>query len=179
MKRILIGILALIMVLGLVGCSSTPADGTNTSEPTKTEKPVETENKTEFTQTVNMGEEIETEWFILSYSDYSIEKNVKGEYYIRLPFSYKNTDTVEHNYQNDFVVQLLYDEKYYYDSLVSTSYSGLAKPLETVTENDSVFIPEEVANTEKPLSIIVTYEPKQGINDKTSGYGTKYKFVIQ
>lgn len=34
-------------------------------------------------------------------------------------------------------------------------------------------------NTEKPLSIIVTYEPKQGINDKTSGYGTKYKFVIQ
>ena len=46
MKKVLMGILSLIMILGLVGCSSTPADGINTAEPTKTEKPVETENST-------------------------------------------------------------------------------------------------------------------------------------
>lgn len=36
MKKVFIGIIAIIMVLGLVGCSSTPAEETNTSEPTET-----------------------------------------------------------------------------------------------------------------------------------------------
>ena len=36
MKKVLIGILALIMVLGVVGCSSTPTEETNTTEPTET-----------------------------------------------------------------------------------------------------------------------------------------------
>ena len=65
MKKVLISTLALIMIFGLVGCSSTPAEETNTSEPTE-KAPVETESqtpqdKTEFAQTVKMGEEIETE----------------------------------------------------------------------------------------------------------------------
>ena len=41
MKKILIGILALIMILGLVGCSSsTPSEETNTTEPTETTEQV-------------------------------------------------------------------------------------------------------------------------------------------
>lgn len=39
MKKVLMGILSLIIVLGLVGCSSTPADGINTAEPA--ENPIE------------------------------------------------------------------------------------------------------------------------------------------
>lgn len=35
MKKVFIGIIAIIMVLGLVGCSSTPAEETNTAEPTE------------------------------------------------------------------------------------------------------------------------------------------------
>ena len=35
MKKVLIWILALIMILVIVGCSSTPAEETNTSEPTE------------------------------------------------------------------------------------------------------------------------------------------------
>lgn len=36
MKKVFIGIIAIIMVLGLVGCSSTPTEETNTTEPTET-----------------------------------------------------------------------------------------------------------------------------------------------
>jgi PBP1b-binding outer membrane lipoprotein LpoB len=36
MKKILNGILALIMIVGLVGCSSTPAKETNTAEQSET-----------------------------------------------------------------------------------------------------------------------------------------------
>lgn len=36
MKKVLIWILALVMVLGLAGCSSTPTEATNTAEPTET-----------------------------------------------------------------------------------------------------------------------------------------------
>ena len=36
MKKVLIGVLALIMILGLVGCSSTPTEETNTTKPTET-----------------------------------------------------------------------------------------------------------------------------------------------
>ena len=39
MKRLYVGVLTLIMILGLVGCSSTPADGINTAEPA--ENPIE------------------------------------------------------------------------------------------------------------------------------------------
>lgn len=39
MKKVLIGILALVMVLGFVGCSLTPTEETNTAEPT--ENPIE------------------------------------------------------------------------------------------------------------------------------------------
>lgn len=45
MKKGLLVVLVLIMVLGLVGCSSTPAEETNTAEPTET-TPIETESQT-------------------------------------------------------------------------------------------------------------------------------------
>lgn len=46
MKKVLIGVLALVMILGLVGCSSsTPSEETNTAKPTET-TPVETESQT-------------------------------------------------------------------------------------------------------------------------------------
>ena len=53
MKKVLIGILALVMVLGLAGCSSTPTEATNTAEPT--EKPPITE------ETYSLGDTVETD----------------------------------------------------------------------------------------------------------------------
>ena len=41
MKKVLIGILALIMALGMVGCSQEPAEETKTPEPAETVKPTQ------------------------------------------------------------------------------------------------------------------------------------------
>lgn len=182
MKKVLIGIIAIIMVLGLVGCSSTPAEETNTSEPTET-APVETESqtpqdKTEFAQTVKMGEEIETEWFTISFSDCVIDTNNQGQCYIKSTFNYKNTDVEQHTY-TDLEIQLLYDKKYYYDEASTARVSSEVQPLETESEEFYIWLPEEIADTDASLSMIVTYNPWEGINNDASGYGTKYQFVIQ
>ena len=47
MKKVFIGIIAIIMVLGLVGCSSTPVEETNTAEPTETTESTEIAQTTE------------------------------------------------------------------------------------------------------------------------------------
>ena len=57
MKRLYVGVLTLIMILGLVGCSSTPADGINTAEPAEnpievTEDIIVTENPIEVTEDI-------------------------------------------------------------------------------------------------------------------------------
>ena len=167
MKKVFIGLLALIMVLGLVGCSTQPKDLMNESEKTEEANDQTSEFNSEFAKTIKIGNEIETEQFILEFSNASMEKNYQGQYYLAFDFSYKNTDTIEHDFQNDFIIQLLYDNKYNYDKNYNMSYSGLVKPLETIEGNDAIFIPEEVANTDKSLSIIVEYQ------------GQKYQFVIQ
>ena len=182
MKKGLLVVLALIMVLGLVGCSSTPSEETNTAEQTET-TPVETESqipedKTEFAQTVKMGEEIETEWFTISFSDWLIDTNNQGQCYIKATFNYKNTDVEQHNY-TDLEIQLLYDEKYYYDEASTARVSTMVQPLETESQEFYIWLPEEIADTEASLSMIVTYNPWEGINNDASGYGTKYQFVIQ
>ena len=58
MKKVFIGIIAIIMVLGLVGCSSTPVEETNTAEPT------ETTESTEIAQTTEDNKEPEKIYYI-------------------------------------------------------------------------------------------------------------------
>lgn len=106
MKKVLMGILSLIMILGLVGCSSTPADGINTTEPTKTEKPVETESQTvgetpETIKELKLGETASTDIFELTLDNADLAialENSWGENFF-LPKEYN----AEQDSKNPFV----------------------------------------------------------------------------
>ena len=71
------------------------------------------------------------------------------------------------------------DKKYYYDEASTARVSSKVQPLETESEEFHIWLPEEIADTDASLSMIVTYNPWEGINNDASGYGTKYQFVIQ
>ena len=69
MKKILIGILAIVMVLGIVGCSSTPeTKESNTTEPTET-SPVETDNQKPELTVKPTQTEASSSWQIVHYVD--------------------------------------------------------------------------------------------------------------
>ena len=79
MKKVLIGIIAIIMVLGLVGCSSTPAEETNTSEPTET-APVETESQTPEPTPTEIPSSWEVDYYIDDFGDETEDGYVRGEF---------------------------------------------------------------------------------------------------
>lgn len=102
MKKVLIGVLALIMVLGLVGCSSTPeTKETNTTEPTET-SPVETESQTPEPTVEPTSTETLSSWEIVNYvDDFGDETD---EVYLQGVFSGEFSNTATTNSQLTVVV---------------------------------------------------------------------------
>lgn len=93
MKKVLIGILALIMILGIVGCSSTPAtEEMSTTKPTET-TPVETESQTPEPTPKPTPTKAPSNWEIAHYVDDFGDETDKA--YIRGVFSgdFSNTAT--------------------------------------------------------------------------------------
>lgn len=147
MKKVFIGLLALIMVLGFVGCSSTPAtEETNTTKPTETTQ-VETESQTpeptnEQINELKIGETASTDIveLTLESADLTIAvENTRGETFF-LPKEYN----AEKDSENPFVAAKGH-------TLVAITYT--AKNLDrTEVEFDGFF---------NPTFITVEYEGKQ------------------
>lgn len=114
MKKILIGILAIIMVLGIVGCSSTPeTKESNTSEPTE-KAPVETENQEPELTVEPTQTEASSSWQIVHYvDDFGDETN---EVYLQGVFTGEFSNTATSN--SDLTVIVGYD---YYIPEVQTN----------------------------------------------------------
>ena len=97
MKKILIGLLALIMVLGLVGCSSsTPSEETNTAELTEN-TPQPTEEIKAAEKTYSLGETVETDVikFTLDRAELAIalHDGTAGDWdYICMPKEFEQND---------------------------------------------------------------------------------------
>ena len=104
MKKVLIGIIAIIMVLGLVGCSSTPAEETNTSEPTET-APVETESQTPEPTPTEIPSSWEVDYYIDDFGDETEDGYVRGEF----QGTFDNTAGKGH----DLTVYIYYDPSSY------------------------------------------------------------------
>ena len=123
MKKVLIGIIAIIMILGLVGCSSTPAEETNTTKPTET-TPVETENQTpEPTPT-----EAPSSWTIAHYvDDFGDETD---EAYISGMFSGSFSNTATSNSELTVIVGYDYNIPEVQTNLNPATYSMSFRLLE-------------------------------------------------
>lgn len=163
MKKVLIGILALIMVLGLVGCSSsTPSEETNTTEPT------ETTNATKEEQTLyNIGDTVSTD--CLECVLLSVEED-NG--YIKVTYSVKNIGKESLSSAwirtNTSVTRSLaglsildYNNGYIYDEQVLNTVDNETlldiQPLEDeITVTDVYDVPEEVwNNADAPLLVTI------------------------
>ena len=128
MKKVFIGILAIIMVLGIVGCSSTPeTKESNTTEPTET-SPVETDNQKPELTVEPTQTEASSSWQIVHYvDDFGDETN---EVYLQGIFTGEFSNTATSN--SDLTVIVGYD--YYIPevqtnlnpSTYSVSYTHLA-----------------------------------------------------
>lgn len=105
MKKVLIGVLALIMVLGIVGCSSTPAtEETSTTKPTET-TPIETESQTPEPTPGPTSTEAPSSWEIAHYvDDFGDETD---EVYLQGVFSGEFSNTATAN--SELTVAVFYD----------------------------------------------------------------------
>lgn len=106
MKKVLIGVLALIMVLGIVGCSSTPAtEETSTTKPTET-TPIETESQTPEPTPGPTSTEAPSSWEIAHYvDDFGDETD---EVYLQGVFSGEFSNTATTNSELSVIVGVEY-----------------------------------------------------------------------
>lgn len=163
MKKGLLVVLALIMVLGLVGCSSTPA-----TEETNTAKPTEITNDTKEEQTLyNIGDTVSTD--CLECVLLSVEED-NG--YIEVTYSVKNIgkESLSDAWirTNTSITRSLaglsildYNDGYIYDEQVLNTVDNETlsdiQPLEDgITVTDVYDVPEEVwNNVDAPLLVTI------------------------
>ena len=77
MKKVLIGVLAIIMVLGIVGCSSTPATE-KTSTPQPTEEATQTPEATVEPTSTETSSSWEIDYYVDDFGDKTDEPYMKG-----------------------------------------------------------------------------------------------------
>lgn len=204
MKRVLMRILSLIIVLGLVGCSSTPADGTNTTEPTKKVEErqelkvgdVAINSVAEFTlEKLDFGKALSNtidDNYLLPDDAKSYSKNPfnadDGNMMISISYTIKNTGKEELDIYN-WSYDIIYDGEYtfsneeeiseYYfrnDKWENYQYGRYIEPLTSKKYRSYIQVPKEVyENEDLPLSFVIhMYEPTDDKDNYDIMFGDTY-----